>query len=311
MRLLLVDLILLWLQLFWALVPTWRFGEYYSYGWFVPCLAAGLAWRRWQLLMPAAGRGRLAQTAGEPPPRPPRVAGWVAASALLAVLVMIPLQCLAFADPGWRPSLLLLALLTVSLTHLLVWQACGRRVSLGLLPVTVFALSAVPYPGQLEQQLIRSLTDAVVSLSREVFLLIGQPVELLGERLSMGADAVDVTDGCSGIRSFQSLIMGALFFGELLLLSLPKRLALLAVAGACAIGVNAGRAYSLAAIHFSRGKEAAAAAHDLVGHSAYWLSIVVVFLAARWLVQTDTPGRQLMRHSQIAPRQEEKLKAES
>jgi exosortase len=298
MRLLLTALILLWLQLFWALVPTWRFGEYYGYGWFVPFLAAGFVWRRWQMLAPGAG---MPAPVPGPPPRAQRLPGWAAALGLLAALAMVPLLWIATADPGWRPPLLLLALLTSGLTHLLVWQGFGRRTSLGLLPVTIFALSAVPYPWQFEQQLIRSLTGTVAGITREVFLLTGQPVELLGERLVLGTDAVDVTDGCSGIRSFQSLIMGALFFGELLLLALPKRLVLVAVAGACAVGVNSARAYALAAIHFTNGKDAAATAHDPIGHAAYWVSTAIVFLVALGLVRTTSPGRRILRHTQVTP----------
>lgn len=290
MRMLLPTLVLLWLQLYWALVPTWRFGDYYAFGWFVPVLAAALAWRRWQLLVPAAT-----------PAPPVRVAGWVVAFGLLVVAVSVPLQLIAAADPTWRPPLLLLAMLTAGLTQVLVWQAYGRRVAVGLLPVTVVALAAVPYPWQFEQHLIRTLTGTVVGLTRELFLLTGQPVELLGERLSMGTEAVDVSDGCSGIRSLQSLVMGALFFGELLLLPLGKRLLLILIAGACAIGVNSGRAYGLAAIHFSQGREAAAAAHDLLGHAAYWLSIAIVFLAACGLVRSAPAGRQVVRRSHTGP----------
>ena len=43
MNLVLTAISLIWLQLFWTLVPTWRFGEYYGYGWFVPVIAAALA----------------------------------------------------------------------------------------------------------------------------------------------------------------------------------------------------------------------------------------------------------------------------
>lgn len=308
MRLILINIFLLWLQLYWVLVPTWRNGEYYSYGWFVPVLAAGLAWRRWQLLVPDSSPetalGLPSDVASGMPEDPQKLAGWLAALGVLAVVCIIPLQLIAVGDPGWRPPILLQAFLTVLLTHFLIWQGFGRSASLGLLPVTVFALSAVPYPWQIEQQIIRSLTGAVVHLSREVFLLTGQPVEVVGERLSIGSDAVDVTDGCSGIRSFQSLIMGALFFGELLLLALPKRLMLLAVAGACALGINSGRAYTLAVIHFNHGKEAAAAAHDLVGHIAYWLSIAIVFLAARWLVQSASTDCRVVRRSKVTSSQQ-------
>lgn len=290
---LLPSLLLLWLQLYWALVPTWQHGEYYSYGFFVPVLAAGLAWRRWGML--TTGPGNVAVVAD-------RVPAWVAATAFGGVVVVELLQVVTLADPAWRPPLVLQAAFVFGLTHLLIAHAYGKRISWGMLPVTIFALCAVPYPWQIEQHLIRSLTGSVISLTREVFLLTGTPVEVLGERLTLGPEAVDVTDGCSGIRSFQSLIMGALFIGELLLLSLPKRLVLLLVAVCCAVVINTGRAYTLAVIHFQQGKAAAAAAHDFIGHTAYWLSIAIVFFTAYWSVRAaPPPDRRLVRRVQSAP----------
>jgi exosortase len=278
---------LMWLQLFWSLVPTWRFGEYYQFGWFVPILAVGLIWRRWNLLGPGAN------------PNPaPKLPIWTTAIALLCVIIIIPLRLVTTADPGWRPPLLLHVFIVFSATHLLLWKGWGRGVSLGLMPATLFALSAVPYPWQLEQALIRKLTGTVINLTREAFLLAGKPVELLGERLAIGTNVVEVTDGCSGIRSLQSLIMVALFFGELLFLSFAKRLGLILVAAICAIGVNTIRAYWLAEIHFTQGKQAAAAAHDTLGHAAFIASAVILYLAALLMLRSKPPGKLVITHSQ-------------
>lgn len=297
MRLFPVALAMLWLQLFWSLVPTWRFGEYYSYGWFVPFLAALLAWRRWPATFAAHG-GVGESPAAAAAARLPR---GLMPALVLVLVALIPLRFVATADPTWRPPLLLHAALVAGFTHVAAAQLWGRRVSLSFLPVTVFALSAVPYPWQLEQQLVRALTGMVVGLTREIFLLGGQPVELLGERLAIGSNVVEVTGGCSGIRSLQSLVMVALCFGEWLLLSIPRRLGLVAVAAACAIGVNTLRALWLAQLHFHHGKQAAAAAHDLLGHAAFLLSAAILFLTARALLPKLPPGRLILRRSQVAP----------
>lgn len=292
MRLILLVPALLWIQLFAALIPTWRFGEYYSYGWFVPILAAGLAWRRWNLLAPAP---QPAAVSTRKPGLP------LVALLLLAVIAIIPLRQIGIADPGWRPPLLLHTALVVLTSHFLLWRAFGRHVSLGLLPVTVFALSAVPWPWQIEQHLIRSLTGLVLAITREGFLLAGQPVELLGERLSIGADVVEVTDGCSGIRSFQSLVMVALFFGELFFLPLGRRLALVGLAGFSAVVFNTLRACWLAGLHFSRGPEAAAAAHDRIGHTTFALSAGLLWLSALFLLHAGTRSRMVLRRTQATP----------
>ena len=292
MRPFLTLLALLWLQLFWSLVHTWRFGEYYDFGWFVPVLAAGLAWHRWQArVIPA---GMLPDTPMPPPP-------WVWLLIALSIAFIAPLRIVAEADPVWRPPVVLHAMLVWGVTHLLLWHLLGRRVSMEFMPVTVFALTAVPYPWRLELELIHQLTTLVIDLTHEAFLWFGRPVELQGERLAMGAEVVEVADGCSGIRSLQGLVMVAVFFGELWWLSISKRLMLVVVAGACAIGINTLRAIWLAHLHFSRGKEAAAHAHDRIGHLAFFISAFILFLAARWMLRATAPGRRIVRRKQVYP----------
>jgi exosortase len=281
----------LWLQLFWSLVPTWRDGEYYGYGWFVPVLAAGLAWRRWQILADSG-----AVTAGDPRGLTTRLLAFACG----CLLLMVPLRIIAAADPTWRPPLLLHVGIVVLLTHLLLAKSFGRRLSLGMFSVTVFALSAVPYPWQLEAGLVSRLTGMVVSATHEMFLLTGNPVELSGTRLILGAQAAEVSEGCSGIRSLQSLVMVALFFGELLDLTVLRRLALLIVAGACAVMFNTLRAYRLASVQFASGEEAAAAAHDFVGHAAFGASAVLLYLAALFLLRCGRWNRRVIRRVPLA-----------
>lgn len=292
MRLLLTAIVLLWLQLYGSLVHTWRFGEYYAYGWFVPALAAALAWHRWQARVVPGGMLPVA------PLQPSR---WVWVVAAVAIVCIAPLRAVAEADPGWRPPLELHAMIVVGLTHLTLWQLLGRRVSLEMLPVTVFALAAVPYPWRFEHDLIRQLTNLVIGLTHEAFLWFGRPVELRGDQLVMGSEVVEVVGGCSGIRSLQSLVMVALCFGELWWLSLSKRVVLVGVAVACAIGVNTLRAVWLAQIHFSRGKEAAAIVHDGIGHAAFFVSAGILLLAAFWMLRAAAPGHQVVRHVQSNP----------
>ena len=288
MNLVFVAIALIWLQLFWTLVPTWRFAEYYGYGWFVPLLAAGLAWRRWRMLPEITAESANNSLA------PKR---WLVWSMILAALLIAPLRLISIADPAWRPPLILHALIVLAITHFLLWQQFGRKLSLSFLLVTVFAMTVVPYPYQFEQLFIHKLTGSVVSLTCEVFLLSGRPVEMLGERLALGNNIVEVSEGCSGIRSFQSLIMVALFFGELLFLSIPRRLLLLLVAGGCALGINTLRALTLAEIHFTKGREMADYYHDLIGNSAFALSAFILFIAARLLLPSLPLGRLVIRQS--------------
>jgi len=276
-------MLLLWLQLWWSLIPTWRDGEYYAYGWFVPFLALGFALRRWQMV-PGASDAPAADVN--------KSFGWQWGVFLIAALLLIlPLRLISEADPGWRLPILVHAAIVFALTHLLLWRAFSMKLSLWLLPVTVFALTAVPLPWQIEQKLVRNLTGTVIDLTSETFLLLGRPVEVMGERLAMNGEMVEVTEGCSGIRSLQSLGMAALFFGELLLLGWGRRLALVGVAAALAVFVNTARAWWLAEIHFSKGAAAADAAHDAIGHAAFAVSAGILFGSA-YLLQRRHIGRK-------------------
>jgi len=271
---------LLWLQLFVAVAPVWRESEYYSYGWFVPPLAAFFVWRRWSLARKAAGWD------GQCPDQPAtdRGAGLGALALAGATVLLLPVvRLVELVDPGWRPPFLLHALVVAVGAHILLWAAGGRRMSAVFLPVTVFALSAVPYPWQVEQALVRNLTSVVVNTTSDIFVLAGKPVVALGDRLVMGADVVGVTEGCSGIRSLQSLLMAALFFGEAFWFGIGRRVALLAAAALAAPAVNILRAYALAWVHFTKGPDAAAAAHDAIGHGAFALAALILFAASKWM----------------------------
>ena len=281
-----ITLITLLLHYCWCLVPSWQFGEYYAYGFLVPPLAAGFAWRRAGLI-----RGAVTAEAWHPGKR---ADGLLLALALLGLLALIPLRVIETGDPAWRPPIVLHGLLVTAATHLGLARWRGWKVSAFFLPVTLFAWSAVPYLWQIEQALVRHLTDMVVGLTREMFLLGGQPVERIGERLYQGSRAVDVTDGCSGIRSIQSLLMAALFFGELLWLRWAGRIILVGAALAAAVLCNTGRAWYLASVQFSRGEEAAHAAHDPAGHLAFALAALALYLTAR-LLMPRASGRTVVR----------------
>ncbi|QJE94295.1 archaeosortase/exosortase family protein [Luteolibacter luteus] len=279
----LIFVAVLWLHFFWSLVPEWRFGEYYGYGFLVAPLFFVLAWRRIALIL----ESKPDQASDAPP-------WWLWALLALVLLVLVPLRVIETGDAGWRPPFILHGLLVTVISHFLLARQAGWKASFSLLPVTIFAWSAVPYLWQVEQGLIRTLTGNVIGLTREIFLLEGHPVEQLGERLTLGQEVVEVTDGCSGIRSAQSLVMTALFFGELLWLAWPKRLLLIGGALMVALVGNTARAYYLASTQFFNGKAAADAAHDGAGHFAFALSALALYGIA-WAMLPRTKGRTVVR----------------
>jgi exosortase len=230
----------------------------------------GLAWRRIShFTAPVAGRQGFGL-------------GLIAVMVLL-LIVLVPLRVIETGDPGWRPPVVLHGLLVTLASHFLLARDYGWKSSASLLPVTILAWSAVPYLWQVEQVLIRQLTGAVIGLTRECFILNGQPVELRGEGLVLGDRVAEVTDGCSGIRSAQSLLMTALFFGELMWLTWPRRLLLLGAALLTALVTNTVRAYYLASLQFSAGPDAVHQAHDPAGHIAFVAAAAILYGIAWFL----------------------------
>ncbi len=263
-------LLLLWGQLCVALVPVWRFGKYYEHGWLVAVVVPWFFWRRAGLGFFGSGgvRGR---------------AGWWFFCGCVVVGMVGLLRVVEGANVGWPRPLLVHAGVVAAAGTGALGALGGLRGMWRFLPVVVFAMSAVPWPSGVEQGLIRWLTNNVLGVTQEVFHFTGAPVERVGDQLKWGADAVNVEEGCSGIRSLQSMLMAGLFFGELLYLSVVKRVGLVVLALGCAVLVNVGRAWWLAKTHFAEGAAVAAEQHDAVGHGAFTVTALVLYGAAAWM----------------------------
>jgi len=268
----LVVLAVLWGQLFASLSTTWKEGTYYSFGWFVAPIAVAFFWRRWRL-RPSSAEVRLFTTPS------PSWFGIIPCALLLAAILLF--ARITFADsPGWRLPAWGHAVLVAGVHHAILARAAGWATSVDCLPVTLFALCAVPYPMRLEVPLVHSLAEMVTAVCREVFLLTGVPVSVRGEQLSLEGQSVAVTDGCSGLRSIQSLLMAGLFFGELFWLTWPRRLILVTIAMGAAVITNVGRALWLARTNFHHGEAAMDRWHDAAGHTAFALGCALLLGAA-------------------------------
>lgn len=253
-----------WIPAMLGAAYSWSNGEYYDYGWFVPPVAVWLLFRRWH--------------------ETPRVPGVVERSWLPHLLLLLPwvlvLRVLCHVDPNWRLPVGLLGVTSAVAGHWILQRARGWAFSLSFWKVTLLMLSTVPWPSAVESGLVHGMTGKVVGFAAELFRLMGQPVEIQGERMSLHGMVVEVTDGCSGVRSFQSFLMASWFFAELQRLSLTNTVKLLLWGLVAAFGVNLARAVGLAQIRFSQGAEAAASAHDMIGLLSflasaaffYWLS---------------------------------------
>jgi len=267
----------LWVPAMMAASYEWGHGEYYDYGWFVPPAALWLLVRRWREL---------------PGPEKPPERWLVLAACVLLLPWFIVLRIMGNADPSWRLPMGLLGITAVACSHGLIGVTRGWRASAAFAWVTLLWVSALPWPSVVESRIVDGLTASVVAVVAEIFQILGKPVEVLGDRLQLHATTVEVTDGCSGVRSFQSFVMATWFFAELQRLRLGKTLILLAVACAVAFVINTARTFALAEIRFTQGEEAFHKAHDLLGLAAFVISGLIFYFISGWL--SENPRRKLV-----------------
>jgi exosortase len=275
-----------WLPAMLAASYVWRNGNFYDYGWFVPPAAGWLAIQRW--------RTSCAPVRELPGPK-------VAMVLILLLPWLLVLRVLGHADPSWRLPIGLLGLTAVAVSHAVIAAARGWRESLSFLWITMLCCAALPWPSVVEQHLVQSLTNQVVACVVEVFHLVGRPVEVTGQRLWLHGTSVDVTDGCSGVRSLQSFFMATWFFAELQRLRWDKALLLLAAACGAAFVVNSARSFTLAWIRFEHGQAAFDRAHDWLGLVAF-LASALFFLGLSGKLSSE-PRRRMLRHRATARHQ--------
>jgi len=207
-------------QLALALLPSWSDGTYYDYGFLVPFLAPLFFLTRWKETGPDAAqldrslRGMTSQW-------------WVMPMVFLSILMVTVLRLVQGADSGWRTPLYLHAVTVLGITFLLLFRLQGKS-AITYWPCAIIVLLAVPLPSNLEFSLIHSLTVGVMEFALFVNRMMGLPLASSGETIFANGIPLHVSDGCSGIRSFQSGVFAGFVLGEFLRLSLFSRFFLVA-----------------------------------------------------------------------------------
>ncbi|MDB2639313.1 exosortase/archaeosortase family protein [Akkermansiaceae bacterium] len=262
----------LWLHLYFTIHPTWIASPYHEYAWFVPPLAIFLFYRRWEERKELVILGSIDRL--------------MVAGAVLLFPFLVVVRIFGEVDELWRLPMTLYAGVVTCATLVVLNFMGGRTLALKVIPVVVFALSAIPLPSFLETSIINGLTNLVVESSGKIFQLLGKQVDVVGGVIQYYGTKVEVTEGCSGIQSFQSLVMVSLYFGEFFRLRIPHRFFIIATACVVSIVVNIGRAVWLAQVRFTRGEEAFNGIHDQVGHIAFVVGSLIIFVLSHMLTLT-------------------------
>ena len=142
---------------------------------------------------------------------------------------------------------------------------------------------AVSWPYRIEHALTQSLMHGVTALTVIVLGWVDILASQHGNVIEISTGAVGINEACSGIRSFQSMLMGALFLGELYRLRWPHRLALIGSGVVVAFGLNVVRTFILTWCASDAGIELVGKWHDPAGLSIFLASFACLWLLARRL----------------------------
>ena len=255
------------LWLFHHLHFEWSINEQYNYGWAVPFLSAFLFYLRWPTRPDARPQSSAALTA----------ACWV----ILALL--LPVRLVEEANPDWRLLSWAFALLVVGYWALALARAGGGGWVRHFAFPICFPLVAVPWLVQVENAIVQGLTRAVAYAAVEIASWSGIGAYQLGNVIQLPNGFVGVDEACSGVKTLQAAIMVALFLGELLRLSVGRRLLLVVLGCGWVFACNVARATTLVVLAATRGFEALKDWHDGIGTAVLVVGMLGLVTIA-WLL---------------------------
>ena len=265
----------LFIQLALALMPSWSDGTYYDYGYLAAVLVPYFFLARWKEdgLSPNELDLRLRKLATSPP-----LIGLVAATIAIVTL----LRMAQWADSGWRTPLYLHAFIVLGTSGTILARLLGRR-AVAFWGCATVVLLAVPLPTRLEFTLIHGLTEGVLEFSLFVNRMLGLPLMSQGETIFANGIPLQVSDGCSGIRSFQSGIFAGFVLGEFLRLRAVARILLLAAGLGLAFLMNGCRVIYLVRHAVSYPEADLQKVHDLSGYVSLTTTFLLIAGTA-WLL---------------------------
>jgi len=257
----------------------WRIDPQYSYGLLVPFLVIGLLMKRREDC---------------PGPEPLGVgaslgAGIVIVVASLLLAAVIPL---AEANPDWRPMGGVGTLAAVTITLCLITFRGGKTWLKHYAFAVGFFLIAVPWPRNFEQSVMFHLMSWNTATTVEILHWCGYEAVRQGNLIIIPAGILGIEEACSGLRSLQSGLMVALFFGEVFRLTVSRRLALLFLALMAALVGNILRSSFLSILAYRQGMASISSWHDSAGFIVLLLSILIVFgVSFMWRSRSEAADR--------------------
>lgn len=264
-----------WFWTFRSMSLWWSYAPAYEFAFVVPWIALFFAWQR----------VRRTPDCLEPPPhRFTSIAG-VLVPALAWVIFLLG-ELLRRIDPMWRPVNWVFACAATLLTLAWAHHRGGWKLVGALAFPVFFAWTAVPWPGFFDDPLTMGLRDVVTVLTVKTLHAVGISAVQEVNVIQLSNGPVGVEDACSGIVSFHSSLMVALFLGEFMRLGWLRRVGLVAGASVLAVGGNLLRTFTLCWLVQREGMPAVAAYHDRLGllssGAIFGCVLVLAWLLKRW-----------------------------
>ena len=133
----------------------------------------------------------------------------------LGALAYLPLKVILEANPDWRMALWTDGFLALGITLLIVLRWGGWSWLRHFIFPPFLMLLTIPWPTRLENPFIQGLMQLVAHVTVEILNLLGIHAVQLGNLIQLTNGLVGVEEACSGVRSFQSILMASVFLGEL------------------------------------------------------------------------------------------------
>lgn len=272
---LLSGLGLLWGVVCWELSVEWDINPQYTHGWLVPLLVGYLIYLRVHEL-PPTGKGSFSTNV-------------VLIVLGVLLLILFPLRVIQIANPDWRLMSWAVSLIAYGVSLLTLVHLGGVSwVRHFALPLALIFLG-VPWPTFLENALIQNLMQTVAALTVELMHWLGIYAVQEGNLIRLREGVLGVDEACSGVRSFQSTLMAALFLGELYRLKVLFRVALLIFGWVAAFILNVGRSCWLTASAAWSGMDSVGFWHDPAG-----LTILIIVFIFLWGGASYLAGESLL-----------------
>ena len=264
---------ILWLDLILQLSYQWSNNEQYAYGWFVPLLALGLFWKRWSSRPEIREAGSVVNN----------LSSVVLAVVVFTVaLLLLPVRVIHEINQDWSlfswPLALGVVVISLYAMFLIGGWPCVRHFAFPI----CFILVAVTWPYRVENSLIHGLMRLVVGLTVSILGGFDVMASQHGNLIELSTGVVGIDEACSGIRSFQAMIMGSLFLGELYLLRWPQRFGLLVGGTFLAFCLNVVRTLILTWRASDAGLEVLKKWHDPAGFTIFLASFGLLWAGAVW-----------------------------